>query len=505
MNKNQQLNLRIIPRFAGAPKKASTAMDFLVELVPPSPRLAKAERPPVNAAIAIDVSGSMAEKASQDEGTQRESRWEQRQKHVPGVFGPAWGDMFKNGDYIGATPVFGPSSGVPVGMQPSMNPGWPEMPALGAALPGFEWHWVPGQYVPGRVHTKMEYAIQAAHAAIDALSEQDRISVVAFNAEVHVVFASEYATSSNKMRCKAAISQLRANGGTALHAGWKKAAEQVCMNLGKNTVNRVLLLTDGQASTGVRDPKVLKTHAAGLVEHGVTTSTFGVGLSFDEDLLQAMAEGGDGRYYYLDNPSTMAERFSEEFSGMSQLFGRNVRLTVAADKGLIIERCLNDLEQTGDAYVLPNTVCGHRQQVVIRGSASGAPKDGWALTATCSWRDTDGVDRSETVTFTLPVVSSTAFKTMQEDVRVGERVAELEIALAQKEAMKALDCGDVLRSRGILNGALISASASGYSNMQDQVGKLTAFSAMAEVGDMQALRKSVTYDMYETKNSRTTK
>lgn len=480
-----KIKMNITPRFAGAPKKTETTMDFLVEIFTPERITTSAARPPLNLGIAIDTSGSMSEAAHQEPGHKVPGRWEQRKVYVHPWHNP-------NAPFMGIAHIghhFEPA---------------PPQPDLPTPAIGYEWYWIPESFQPGRKQSKMEYAIKAAHAAVDALTEQDKISVVSFNSEISLVFPSGYATAENKRTCKQAISRLSAGGGTHLHEGWKKTAEQVCMNMGKDTVNRVLLLTDGQPSDNMKDPKVLRKHTAGLAEHGVTTSTFGVGISFSEDLLQAMAEGGDGRYYYLDNAATMGERFSEEFSGLSQLLGRSVRLQLEAGASMEVISCLNNLEKNDNAYMLPNAVRGHDQQVVVRCKVSGAPKQGWDLKAICAWRDTDGVDHATEVTVTLPAVTSAAFKEMQEDTKVGERVAELEIAIAQQEAMKALDRGDVVRSRAILNETMLCASGSAYANVQGQVGKLMAFTAMADSGETQALRKSVSYDVYETNNSRKT-
>jgi len=65
-------------------------------------------------------------------------------------------------------------------------------------------------------------------------------------------------------------------GCTALFDGWRAGATEVAEHLDPVAMNRVLLLFDGQANEG---------HA----RRGISTSAFGLGDDFDEDLMGAMA------------------------------------------------------------------------------------------------------------------------------------------------------------------------------------------------------------------------
>jgi Ca-activated chloride channel family protein len=54
-------------------------------------------------------------------------------------------------------------------------------------------------------------------------------------------------------------------------------------------VNRVVLLTDGQANVGLVQPEQLLGIAEGGAARGVTTTCFGFGGHYNEDLLEGLS------------------------------------------------------------------------------------------------------------------------------------------------------------------------------------------------------------------------
>jgi secreted protein with Ig-like and vWFA domain len=80
-------------------------------------------------------------------------------------------------------------------------------------------------------------------------------------------------------------------------------AKKVRARLDGEAITRVLLLSDGLANRGVTDP----WEVAGLVrearKRGVRISTLGLGLEYNEDLMQAIAESGGGHYHFVEHPN----------------------------------------------------------------------------------------------------------------------------------------------------------------------------------------------------------
>ena len=80
-----------------------------------------------------------------------------------------------------------------------------------------------------------------------------------------------------------------------MHAGWLMGAEEVARHKTSNSLNRVLLLSDGNANVGLVDPQEIKSQCAQLADAGVTTSTYGLGHDFNEQLMIEMSSSGLGQ------------------------------------------------------------------------------------------------------------------------------------------------------------------------------------------------------------------
>src|SRR6185369_17388909 len=95
---------------------------------------------------------------------------------------------------------------------------------------------------------KMQEAKEAAKYCIDQLLATDRISTVIFDDEIDVLIPSQLV--EDKERLKRAINSVQANNSTALHEAWVRGGLHVSEHLDTDAINRILLITDGQANHG---------------------------------------------------------------------------------------------------------------------------------------------------------------------------------------------------------------------------------------------------------------
>jgi hypothetical protein len=63
-------------------------------------------------------------------------------------------------------------------------------------------------------------------------------------------------------------------------------------------------------------------------DEGVSTTTMGVGMGFNEDLLRRMASAGGGAFYFIDNPDQAPAIFKEELQDLLNVVGQNLQITL---------------------------------------------------------------------------------------------------------------------------------------------------------------------------------
>ena len=82
------------------------------------------------------------------------------------------------------------------------------------------------------------------------------------------------------------------------------------------------------------DTHEVATLCADAAEKGVTTSTYGLGRDFNEELMVEMGKRGGGNHYYGETAADLFEPFAEEFDFISNLYARHVRLSNGLTKVL---------------------------------------------------------------------------------------------------------------------------------------------------------------------------
>jgi Mg-chelatase subunit ChlD len=141
--------------------------------------------------------------------------------------------------------------------------------------------------------SKMDLAKEAAISAAELLGEYDQIGIVAFEDQPRWVIPPTPATDLGVVQ--AAISEMQPGGGTEIYPALKMAYEGLAPIDAK--VKHVILLTDGEAPRG--DYPGL---TAQMRDAQITLSTIGIGSDADTNLLQELAQLGNGRYYDGNDP-----------------------------------------------------------------------------------------------------------------------------------------------------------------------------------------------------------
>ncbi len=199
---------------------------------------------------------------------------------------------------------------------------------------------------------KLHAARKAAAMLVRRLSPADTVSVVAFDDSVDVV--APPATGEAQEELPDLIESIECGGSTNLSGAWLRGRDLVFERFREAGVNRIILLTDGQANVGLIHPGQLVGLSLAGSKRGIGTTTIGFGEDYDEDLLKAMADAGRGGTYYIEKVDQASGVFEEELEGLLSIAAQNVRMTVEPGADVSSVQVLHDYpsDAEGDALTL---------------------------------------------------------------------------------------------------------------------------------------------------------
>ncbi|SLM27556.1 putative von Willebrand factor type A [Desulfamplus magnetovallimortis] len=346
---------------------------------------------------------------------------------------------------------------------------------------------------------KIKKAKDAACYCMEQMLETDLFSLTVFDDEVDVVVPSVH--PKNRSRIKNAISQINAGNTTALHEGWVKGGKQVAERMNPAMLNRVILITDGLANVGEVNTDVIVSQARGLSEHGISTTTIGVGNDFNEDLLVPMAQASGGNNWFVESANDFQKIFETEMEGLVRERFTSVFLSITPVDGVEILDVMNDFEKDfEDNYILPNLVNGQPLEIIIRTQLS-ARENGICdvFKMELAWQQ---LDHEGQQLLTEKALIEYADEKTAGDAKPNFQVQKvtklLEVARVKREAIEYMDQGDYSASSEAL--ALMAPVMHDMAEEHDDEELATEASHLEELStmvkeenDIQYSRKSMRY------------
>ena len=174
---------------------------------------------------------------------------------------------------------------------------------------------------------------KAALELVHRLAPDDIISIVAFDTSIQVLVPAQRVGDARGL--EAAICSIEARGNTALYGGVTTGAAEVRRQIEDNHyVNRVILLSDGLANVGPGSPEELGRLGYSLMKEGISVTTLGLGLDFNEDLMTRLASRSDGNTYFVENSSDLPGIFSRELGDVLNVIARRVVVEIDFPEGV---------------------------------------------------------------------------------------------------------------------------------------------------------------------------
>jgi Ca-activated chloride channel homolog len=213
---------------------------------------------------------------------------------------------------------------------------------------------------------KIENAKEAALLAVNRLECSDILSVIAYNHNVEVLVPATKLTDKRTVREE--IRQLGADGTTALYAGVQKGADEVRKFLARQKVNRIVLISDGLANVGPASPNELGGLGCQLAQEGISVTTIGLGLGYNEDLMSKLAFNSDGGHYFAQRSCDLSEIFDKEFSRALSVVAQKVQIEIICGEGMRPVRILGREGQIKDRSValdIQNIYSNHEKFAIL--------------------------------------------------------------------------------------------------------------------------------------------
>ncbi len=176
---------------------------------------------------------------------------------------------------------------------------------------------------------------QSLSLLIDQLNPEDRVAIVQFGGEARLV--CEHTPVSQKADLLDAVNGLQAGGPTQFDKGLELGYQLATDGFKAGDSNRIIVMSDGVANLGELDPEAILQQVAEFRTKGVYLSVLGFGAgSYDDALLERLANSGDGTYAYVDTPDEARHLFVDQLAATLHTIASDVKIQIEFDPSRVL-------------------------------------------------------------------------------------------------------------------------------------------------------------------------
>jgi Ca-activated chloride channel family protein len=243
---------------------------------------------------------------------------------------------------------------------------------------------------------RIRNAIAGAVEAIDRLADGDLVSVLAFDTTVSTVVPTTALDPSQRALVRDRIRGIVVGGDTCISCGLEEGLRELGRVVGK--VDRMILLSDGEPTAGVRTVEGFAGLADQARRQGVSVTTIGVGISYNEKMLGGIAQKAGGDHSFIEDTASLQRVFQAQADKLRATVARDVTATVDLAEGVeVLSVADRTFSRQGRRVVVPLDSFARRddQTVLLRvrvptGAAGKVPVAGVSLDYTDVVRGTAG-------------------------------------------------------------------------------------------------------------------
>ncbi|MDA0633490.1 von Willebrand factor type A domain-containing protein [Nonomuraea sp. MCN248] len=243
---------------------------------------------------------------------------------------------------------------------------------------------------PGR----LDLVQQSLRTLLDQLTPGDQVAVVAFSDEAELLAAMTPLAARDDLH--AAVDRLVTKGGTNLEAGIVLGYEEASRAFRPAATNRVIVLSDGLANQGDTAWQGILDRVKESAAEQITLLTVGVGREYGDELMEQLADNGDGAAIYVSSVEEAEKAFVTRLPATVELRARDAKAQVEFNPAVVEEyhlvgyenRALEAEEFRDDSADGGEVGPGHSVTALYALKLKPGAK-GHLATATVRWQDPD--------------------------------------------------------------------------------------------------------------------
>lgn len=243
---------------------------------------------------------------------------------------------------------------------------------------------------PGR----LDLVKESLHTLVDQLAPGDRVSIVSFSDTATLRASMTPLTARGELH--GAIDELAVEGSTNLEDGLLTGYQEAARAFRPAATNRVVLLSDGLANTGNTQWQTILDRVKEHAGRQITLLSVGVGRDYGDELMEQLADNGDGAAVYVSTTDEAKKVFVDQLPATIELRARDAKAQVVfnpqvvesyrllgyENRALATEDFRDDTRDGGE--VGPGHSVTALYSVRLRPGASGQ-----LASATVRWQDPD--------------------------------------------------------------------------------------------------------------------
>ena len=184
------------------------------------------------------------------------------------------------------------------------------------------------------MENRLELVKHALETLVENLRPTDMIGIVEYGSQARNVLQPTPVSDIGAIMT--AIWLLNPSGSTNAEHGLQLGYQMAAENFQPEAVNRIILCSDGVANTGTTSAEALLRDIRAYAERGIYLTTIGFGMgNYNDVLMEKLADGGDGQYFYVDDWAAAREVFLENLTGILQPIARDAKVQVEFNPAVV--------------------------------------------------------------------------------------------------------------------------------------------------------------------------